>query len=202
MQVEGPAGARGVGATVGVLAALATAAGATALAVRRRQAARPESRGYEPEEPTLAASPPPVPTLGPSLAASSPSVPTAEPTPVPTPAPPTPLIPAAGVLRAQLEAVADPRLADATFGAEELARAMATSRRTLHRRMMAAGLEAPSQWLQERRLLAGRRLLRERRCTTVGEAAAAVGLSRTWFADAYSERFGHPPSEELRGPPS
>lgn len=109
-----------------------------------------------------------------------------------------PVQPAGSVLLARLGAAADPRLGDPAFGAEELARAVAMSRRTLHRQMIDAGLDAPTRWLLERRLATGRHLLRSRRCTTVGEAAAAVGLSRPYFTQAYAAWCGRSPGDDLR----
>ncbi len=104
---------------------------------------------------------------------------------------------AARVLVARLEAVAAPRLADSEFGVEELAHAVAMSRRNLHRRMTDAGLSAPSRWLLEQRLGAGRRGLRDGSFATVGEAAAAVGLSRAYFTVAYGAWSGHAPGDDL-----
>jgi AraC-like DNA-binding protein len=59
--------------------------------------------------------------------------------------------------------------------------------------------EPPSDWLRQRRLKRAHALLEARAFRTVGEVAAAVGLSRSYFGRAYRATYGCSPSEALAG---
>ena len=109
------------------------------------------------------------------------------------------ILDADSALLARLEALADERLEDAAFGVAELAKAAALSARTLRRELHRLAGEAPSDWLRQRRLLRAHALLEARAFRTVGEVAAAVGLSRSYFGRAYRAMHGCAPSEVLAG---
>ncbi len=97
-------------------------------------------------------------------------------------------------LMLRLESLADSRLSDPEFGVGALARAAGMSERTLRRETSRLLSMSPASWLRERRLLAAQRLLAVGTYRTVGEVAAAVGLSRSYFSRAYTAWAGHPPS--------
>ena len=102
-------------------------------------------------------------------------------------------------LRSRLEQLADERLCDPDFGVAELAKAAAMSERTLRREVHRLASVPPGTWLRERRLEAARRLMEARARRTVGEVAAAVGLSRSYFSRAWTAWAGSPPGESLEG---
>ncbi len=93
--------------------------------------------------------------------------------------------------------LADQHMSDSNFRVAELARAAGMSERTLRRELHRIAGEAPNEWLRTRRLEKAHVLLHERKYRTVGEVAAAVGLSRTYFARAYQAWAGHTPSSVL-----
>jgi signal transduction histidine kinase/CheY-like chemotaxis protein/ligand-binding sensor domain-containing protein/AraC-like DNA-binding protein len=100
-------------------------------------------------------------------------------------------------LLARLEALVDDNLADDRFGVTDLARLAGMSTRTLRRELHRLAGEPPSDWLRGRRLLRAHALLEARAFRTVGEVAAAVGLSRSYFGRAYRAAYGCSPSEVL-----
>ena len=101
-------------------------------------------------------------------------------------------------LRDKLQSLIDQRMADPRFGVEQMAKAMAYSRRQLLREVKRVMGESPSDLLRARRMEAGRELLRKGSVHTVAEAAAQVGLSPAYFSRTYSAWFGTSPSEELK----
>lgn len=74
-----------------------------------------------------------------------------------------------------------------------MAAVVAMSRRTLTERMRALGLDPPGLWLRHRRLDAAEAMLRRGDYDTVGEVAAAVGMSRSYFTRAFRARTGVSP---------
>lgn len=89
-------------------------------------------------------------------------------------------------------------LGDPEFGVDRMARVLAMSRRQLLREVQRVTGQSPSDLLRARRLEEGQRLLRSGAVTTVGEAAARVGLSLAYFSRTYTAWFGVNPSVELR----
>jgi len=100
------------------------------------------------------------------------------------------------VIVERIDAAVAEGLADPTFRVPVLAKRVAMSERSLQRSMRELGLGAPGAYILAARLEEARRALRERRHATVGEVAAAVGLSRSYFARAYRAWAGHAPSDE------
>lgn len=96
-----------------------------------------------------------------------------------------------------LREVALARLGDSQLGLPELARLTGVSERSLQRRTVAMFGAPPSAWLLELRLEQAEVMLRRRQFTTVGEVAAAVGLSRSYFTRAYRARTGRAPGDDL-----
>ena len=126
------------------------------------------------------------------LAATSPA--TAQPaTPDPPTEPPTP-----SAFLSRLTEVTDAHLSGADFGAARLAREFGLSQRQLQRRLREELGVTPAAWLRERRLLRARDLLRGGQVETVGEAAAQVGMSRSYLSRLYRQWAGHPASDELQ----
>ncbi len=101
-------------------------------------------------------------------------------------------------LRARVEATVARNLADADFGVEQLARALAFSRRQLLREVQRVTGQSPSDLLRARRMEEGHRLLVEGEVSTVGEAAAHVGLSLPYFSRTYTAWYKRAPSDLLR----
>lgn len=99
---------------------------------------------------------------------------------------------------ARLEAQARTRLSDETLGLADLARAVGMSERSLQRRMDEVFGTSVSNWLRELRLAEACAQLRRGQVTTVGEAAAAVGMSRSYFSRAYKAWCGRAPGEDIR----
>jgi AraC-like DNA-binding protein len=90
-------------------------------------------------------------------------------------------------------------LADQPFPWPALARALATSTRTLQRRFIAALGRAPSAVLHELRLARARDLLRDP-ARPIGDVAAACGFaSQAHFATVFRAAFGMTPTEYRRG---
>lgn len=100
-------------------------------------------------------------------------------------------------LRARIEALLAARLSNPEFGVEQMARALAFSRRQLLRETQRVLGESPSDLLRARRIEAGHRLLVTGSVRTVGEAAARVGLSVSYFSRTYTAWYKHAPSETL-----
>jgi len=107
--------------------------------------------------------------------------------------------PPVSALLLRLVAIAEPHLGDPDFGAARLAKEAGLSPRQLLRRLRAeTGLTA-ARWLRELRLQRGHDLLRNGYAESVGEVAAAVGMSRAYFSRAYHQWSGNPASEDLAG---
>ena len=100
------------------------------------------------------------------------------------------------LLRTLTEAT-EPQLSNVAFKVAALARAVAMSPRTLQAHMQKHGLPRPAEWLRTHRLERGAELLRSGRFSTVGEVAAAVGMSRAYFSRTYAAHTGHPPTHDL-----
>jgi signal transduction histidine kinase/CheY-like chemotaxis protein len=98
--------------------------------------------------------------------------------------------------REALRAATDAHLASPDFGVAELARKLGVSVRTLQERMKELNLPTPAAWLLEARLTVAQGLLQRGAYATVGEVAAAVGLSRAYFTRAYRAWSGHPPGDD------
>jgi len=100
--------------------------------------------------------------------------------------------------RVKLDRFITEHVGDPQLGVDSLARHMAASRRTLLRDVKRVTGQSPSEYLRERRLRTAQELLCAGRVGSVGEAADAVGTTRSYFTRIYKARFGHPPSEDLR----
>ncbi len=105
--------------------------------------------------------------------------------------------PASLRLRTRLDALIDERMADEAFGVIELAAALGSSRRQLQREVRRLTGESPSDYLRRRRMERALELFVAGARDTVGEVAAAVGLSPAYFSRLYTVWHGHPPSEDL-----
>ncbi len=101
-------------------------------------------------------------------------------------------------LAAALDAHVDAHLADPDLDAPALARAVAMSQRTLSQRLRAAGWPSPAAWIRERRLDRAREMLETGAFETVGEVAAAVGMSRSYFTRAFKARMGVAPGDRAQ----
>jgi len=108
-----------------------------------------------------------------------------------------PEAPAASAFLTRLTEVTDAHLSSTDFGAAQLARAFGLSQRQLQRRLREEVQVTPAAWLRERRLLRAQALLRGGQVETVGEAAAQVGMSRSYLSRLYRQWAGHPASDEL-----
>ena len=100
-------------------------------------------------------------------------------------------------LLARLVAAVDARLDDESLSVPELARAVATSERTLHRELARIAGVSPSRWIREHRLRRAAEMLRRGEHRTVSEVALAVGMSRAWFTRTYRAWCGHAPGEDI-----
>jgi AraC-like DNA-binding protein len=85
------------------------------------------------------------------------------------------------------------------LGIAILARAVRMSERTLQRELSRILGVSPSTWVRERRLEHAAMLLAGGHYRTIGEVAAAVGMSRSYFSRAYRAWCGRSPSDELPG---
>jgi len=91
-------------------------------------------------------------------------------------------------------AAIEARLGDTTFGVEALAEAVGLSRRHLTRRIRRLTDQSPAALIRQMRLERAAHLL-EAQSGTVAEIAFAVGFtSPSYFATAFRQAFGHPPS--------
>jgi len=89
---------------------------------------------------------------------------------------------------------AEPHLGTLAFNVQRLARVLGMSVRTLQLRMRKLELPTPASWLRALRLERARMLLRIQAYDTVGEVAAAVGMSPSHFSRAFSAHTGLRPS--------
>lgn len=101
----------------------------------------------------------------------------------------------------RLAAAVDARLDDESLSVPELARAVATSERTLHRELARIAGVSPSRWLREHRLRRAAEMLRQGEYRTVSDVALAVGMSRAWFTRMYRAWCGRSPGEDIRQSP-
>jgi signal transduction histidine kinase/CheY-like chemotaxis protein len=100
-------------------------------------------------------------------------------------------------LRARLEHQVSSRLNDPELSITTLAKAMASSRRQLHRDVTRLTGLSPTDYLQQVRLDHARDLLERGAYATVAEIAAEVGLSPNYLARLYRARWGCSPSDHL-----
>ena len=98
----------------------------------------------------------------------------------------------------RLQRAVSERLSDPDFGVVQLARACAMSERTLRRELHRLAGMPPATWLREQRLIHARGLIETGSHRTVGELAAAVGMSRSYFSRAYTAWAGQAPGALLR----
>lgn len=103
-----------------------------------------------------------------------------------------------GLLLQRLQTIIEQRLAEASFGVDQLAREMATSPRHLHRTALRLCGCSPIELIRKHRMEEANRLLCTATYSTVAEVAAAVGLSPAHFSRVYQGYFGRSPSEDLR----
>lgn len=118
----------------------------------------------------------------------------------PAPAPPGPatVLAADSHTLTRLRALVAERLADANFGPAELASAAAMSLRSLQRLTLRAGGQSPAEFIRVERLSHAQARIAAGSVRTAGEAAAAVGMSRSYFTRVYTEWAGIPPAEAIR----
>ncbi len=94
-----------------------------------------------------------------------------------------------------VEQVVKHELGNAEFSVERLAEAVATSPRTLTRKLKAATGLTPLQFINEIRLQTARKMLENQQKATVAEVMYAVGYqSGGHFSKAFQKRFGRTPS--------
>jgi CheY-like chemotaxis protein len=103
---------------------------------------------------------------------------------------------------ARIEAVIEERLADAQFGVEAMAEAMAMSPRQLLRKLRALTDETTAGLIRRKRLERAAHLLREEGFSVEATTEAVGFLSETSFARTFREHYGVPPSEYARQPGS
>lgn len=87
-------------------------------------------------------------------------------------------------------------LGDPSLSVPDLARTAALSPRQLRRALRRLTGQAPSEWIRGVRLDHARGLLARGEVATVGEAAASVGMSRSYFSRVYRAWHGHPPATD------
>lgn len=181
--------AKGAGAKVEALAAGATIylpkpvlTSALMAALRRLLPPRPAEVDDAPADPPSDVAP--VPQAPPDLSA-----------PVDAPSPSQGGLSVADrALLERIEGIARAELHNTAFSAETLAAKMAMSPRSLQRCLNRLVQKAPAAYLQELRLELGRNKLLDG--ISVSEAAAAVGMSPSYFSRVYSAWYGYRPSKE------
>ena len=100
---------------------------------------------------------------------------------------------------AALDAAIDQNISDHNLGVGALASHMATSERTLRRRLHDIKGTTPAGYIRARRLERARALIEADAYGTVAEVAHAVGLAHAGhFARLYREMFGSTPRDDLR----
>lgn len=100
------------------------------------------------------------------------------------------------------ETVSD-NIADAQFDVSALAGHMATSERTLRRRLHETVGKTPAEYIRDCRMAHARKLIRGDAYGTVAEVARAVGLGHAGhFARLYKQTFGISPKDDLATPSS
>ena len=97
----------------------------------------------------------------------------------------------------RLEAQVKAHMADGGFGVSHLAKAMALSARQLRRTVQRLAGMSTAEYLRQARMEEARRLLAAGQFTTVGEVAAEVGMTPSYFSRLYTTWYGKPPSEDL-----
>ncbi len=100
--------------------------------------------------------------------------------------------------RERLKAALEANLADPAFGIDRLARGLAVSRRQLQREVPRLMGRPVVKVIKEARMERGRALIRAGAVRTVGEAAAQVGLSPSYFSRLYTATYGQRASDDLR----
>jgi signal transduction histidine kinase/ligand-binding sensor domain-containing protein/AraC-like DNA-binding protein len=98
----------------------------------------------------------------------------------------------------RFERALDEHLDREALDMDQLAEALAMSRRALYRATERLLGDSPAALLRERRLTRACALLQEGATSTVAEVAARVGMTPTYFARAYKARFGRSPGQDLR----
>ncbi len=121
----------------------------------------------------------------------------------PNPTTPAPSVPAELSADARwlvrVAETAEARIGEARFGVEALADALAISPRQLQRRLGALTGQTPAEYLRTARLDRAARLLAAR-AGSVSEIAARIGMEPTSLSRLFRQRFGVPPSA-WRGAP-
>lgn len=100
---------------------------------------------------------------------------------------------------AQVQTQAEAELGNCLFGVNELAAAMAMTRRHLARRFADLIGQPPSQWLRDLRLSRAEQLLRHGKLN-VAQVANQVGFAKpSYFAQQFKHQYGCTPSAYRRG---
>ena len=98
---------------------------------------------------------------------------------------------------AQLMAVLNEHITDASFDIEKFSQAMQMSRRQLHRKLKATTEMTPTEYLRNQRLKLATELLKNSDAT-VAEIAYEVGFNTpSYFSKCFKERFGCTPNEYI-----
>lgn len=99
----------------------------------------------------------------------------------------------------KLTEVLDAHMHNEHFGVSELAEQLGMSRYTLHRRVRSVVKKSVSEFIRDERLKRAYELL-QKQTGTVSEVAFKVGFgSVSYFNRCFSERYGFPPGEVLKG---
>lgn len=97
----------------------------------------------------------------------------------------------------RLNAITESLLSDDRFGVSELARELAMSRSTLHRKVREAYHESASQFISHKRLEKARQLLLDKKNTVTDTASLCGFHSVTYFDKCFHDYFGYPPGETV-----
>lgn len=99
----------------------------------------------------------------------------------------------------EAKAVVLKNIDETEFTVDDLARAVAVSKRQLYRFMQANVGLTPLKFINEIRLQEARRLLEDGACSTVKEVSYSIGfMSARHFSKNYATRFGKKPSEYFK----
>lgn len=99
----------------------------------------------------------------------------------------------------KLTEVLDANMHNEHFGVSELAVQLGMSRYTLHRKVRSVVKKSVSEFIRDERLKRANELL-QKQTGTVSEVAFKVGFgSVSYFNRCFSERYGFPPGEVLKG---
>ena len=88
-------------------------------------------------------------------------------------------------------------LATPKFSTTQLSKKLAMSARQLQREVLRLTGMSPASLIRQSRMEAAQKMLLEGQYSTIGEVAAAVGFSRTYFSRTYTAWAGHPPGNDL-----